>query len=59
MQAEWVPNPKEKQSAYAFDFPSIGGIDNKCQENIEILSLEGKTNGKEQRSVSKVNENSR
>ena len=57
MQAEWVPNPKEKQSAHAFHFLSIGGIDNKCQENIEILSSEGKTNGKEQRSFSKVNEN--
>ena len=58
MQAERVPNPEEKHSAHTFDFRSIGGIDNKCQENIEILSLEGKTNGKEHRSFSKVNENS-
>jgi hypothetical protein len=43
-------NPEYKQFADVFDLSIIGGIDNKCQENIEILSSEGKTNCKEQRS---------
>ena len=44
-----APNHACKKFADGFDLWSIGGIDNKCQENIEILSSEGKTSRKERR----------